>query len=62
VTKMLDQTLERIREKARQGAHAEGSLEARRKLAIKLLARGHSVAEVAELTELPEDEVRALAQ
>jgi predicted transposase YdaD len=54
--KMLDQTLQHIRDEGRK----EGRIEERRELAIKLLTRGLGVVEVAELTGLPEDEVRAL--
>ena len=54
---MLDQTLREIRDEGRQDGRKERALE----LARKLLAEGMSVAKVAALTDLPEDEVRALS-
>ena len=47
-------------EEGRQEGRQEGEETARRELASKLLARGTAVAEVAELTGLPEEEVRQL--
>jgi predicted transposase/invertase (TIGR01784 family) len=44
------------REKGRE----EGRLDAQQALARRLLARGMSVAEVAALTDLPEDQVHTL--
>jgi predicted transposase/invertase (TIGR01784 family) len=73
---MLERTIERLRQKARaegiEAGRAEGIEEgeargeargeaaAKARVAKKLLAEGRSPAEVAEIVELPEDQVRRL--
>jgi predicted transposase/invertase (TIGR01784 family) len=51
---------EKGREEGREEDREEGRLDAQQALARRLLARGMSVAEVAALTDLPEDQVHTL--
>jgi predicted transposase/invertase (TIGR01784 family) len=69
---MLERTIERLRQKARaegieagraegiEEGEAKGEATAKARVAKKLLAEGRSPAEVAEIVELPEDQVRRL--
>jgi hypothetical protein len=68
VETMLERTIERLRQKARTEGieegeargEARGEAAAKARVAKKLLAEGRSPAEVAEIVELPEDQVRRL--
>jgi len=58
----LEEGLEKGRIEGRQEGRIEGRRQERETTALRLLERGFSPAEVAELTELSEDEVRGLTQ
>ena len=60
--KGLEEGIEKGRIEGRMEGRKEGQEQERKITARRLLERGFSQAEVAELTELSEDEVRALAQ
>ncbi|MFW6213241.1 MAG: flagellar assembly protein H, partial [Spirochaetota bacterium] len=54
---MLQATLERLREEGR----SEGAAQAKSELARRMLERGVTIEQVIEITELPEEQVRAIA-
>ena len=64
VKTMLEKNVERWRDRERRigeaRGEARGELKQKRKTALKLLAKGHEPSEVAEIVELPEEEVRKL--
>jgi len=62
--KLFDQNYQEVvmtlAEKYRQKGKLEGKLEAFHKMALKFLNRGMSADQVAEMTELPLDEIQRL--